>query len=82
MTLEDVNYLKTSRCEYPEKLNELYLERAEGARIRSKSKWLEMGEKNTGFFHKLEKQRLMNKRIDMIKNIGRKLFIEDNKILN
>ena len=82
LTLKDVNYLKTSRCEYQEKLNQLYLERAEGARIRSKSKWLEKGEKNTGFFHKLEKQRQMNKRIDMIKNNEGELFVEDNKILN
>ena len=53
--------LKFKRVEYQEKLNKLCLETSEGARIRSKCKWIEQGEKNTSFFHRLEKQRQSNK---------------------
>ena len=39
------------------KLDELYLERAQGAFIRSRAKWIEAGEKNSSYFSNLEKSR-------------------------
>ena len=38
-------------------LDELYLERAQGAFIRSRAKWIEAGEKNSSYFSSLEKNR-------------------------
>ncbi len=39
-----------------EELNSLYLEKAKGAFVRSRAKWLEFGEKNSVYFFNLEKQ--------------------------
>ena len=68
--------------EIQDELNKLYLEKAEGTRIRSKSKWLEQGEKNTTFFHRLEKQRQSNKNIEEIKNIEGHAIVDDTEMLN
>lgn len=38
-------------------MDKLYINKAEGASIRSKAKWLEEGEQNSRYFFKLEKQR-------------------------
>jgi len=38
-------------------LDQLYIGKAKGAFIRSRAKWLEEGEQNSGYFFKLEKQR-------------------------
>lgn len=40
--------------------DELYAEGAMGAFVRSRSKWLEDGEKNSIYFHNFEKQRHLN----------------------
>lgn len=46
-------------------LDSLYLERAKGAFIRSRARWLEEGEKKTYFFG-LEKQRQTKKKINIL----------------
>lgn len=38
-------------------LDEIYLNKAQGAYIRSRAKWIEDGEKNTSYFSNLEKRR-------------------------
>ena len=47
----DLNYL-----EYKNKLEQIYEEKANGAKIRSKCEWYEFGEKSSKFFLNLEKQ--------------------------
>ena len=39
-----------------------------GAQIRSKEKWIELGEKNNSYFLGLEKQRQVNKSINKLKD--------------
>jgi len=45
------------------KLDEIYLEKASGAFVRSRARWIEEGEKNTTYFYGLEKSRQSKKRI-------------------
>ena len=52
-------------------LNEMYNEIAKGAQIRSKSKWIEEGEKNTKCFLGLEKKQQTNNTIFEIKTNGK-----------
>ncbi len=47
-------------------LDDLFLEKARGAFIRSRAKWLEFGEKNSAYFFNLEKKRGSNKRISSL----------------
>lgn len=47
-------------------LDNLYLEKANGAFIHSRARWLEEGEKNSSYFLNLEKQRQTNKKIQML----------------
>lgn len=42
-------------------LDNLYIEKAKGAFIRSKAKWIEQGEKNSSYFYSLEKRRQTKK---------------------
>lgn len=44
-------------------LDNLYLEKAKGAFIRSRARWIEEGEKNTSYFFSLEKHRQTKKKI-------------------
>ena len=46
------------------KLDELYIEKAKGAYIRSRSKWLEEDEQNSAYFFRLEKNRSLLATID------------------
>lgn len=39
------------------KLDDFYLNRAQGAFIRSRAKWMEVGVKNSSYFSRLEKSR-------------------------
>lgn len=48
---------KNKLMELQTKLDDLYLEKAQGAFIRSRAKWIEAGEKNSSYFSKLEKSR-------------------------
>lgn len=47
-------------------LDNLYLEKAKGAFVRSRARWLEEGEKNTTYFFSLEKQRQTKKKIQQL----------------
>lgn len=49
-----------------EELNSLYLEKAKGAFVRSRAKWLEFGEKNSAYFFNLEKQHGRKRTIDSL----------------
>ena len=42
---------------FQSKLDEMYINKANGAYIRSRARWIEEGEKNTAYFCKLEKRR-------------------------
>lgn len=44
-------------------LDNLYLEKAKGAFIRSRARWIEEGEKNTSYFFSLEKHRQTKRKI-------------------
>lgn len=47
-------------------LDKLYINKAKGAFIRSKAKWLEEGEQNSSYFFKLEKQRQIRNSINKL----------------
>lgn len=47
---ERINYLKS-------RLDVMYLNKAKGAYVRSRARWIEEGEKNTAYFCNLEKRR-------------------------
>ena len=51
-------------------LDSFYLEKAKGAFICSRARWLEEAEKNTSYFFGLEKQRQTKKIELLINNIG------------
>lgn len=38
-------------------LDELFTQRAQGAYVRSRAKWIEQGEKNSSYFYHLEKKK-------------------------
>lgn len=48
------------------KLDELYLEKAQGAYVRSRAKWIEEGEKSSAYFCRLEKQRQINNSVSSL----------------
>lgn len=51
-------------------LDEIYLEKAKGAFVRSKAKWIEQGEKNSSYFYGLEKRRQNKKCITKLYKNG------------
>ena len=53
----------------------MYLEKAKGAFIRSRARWIEEGENNSSYFFSLEKQRQTKKSI-------RKLNINDTIVVD
>ena len=67
---------KNKLMELQAKLDDLYLERAQGAFIRSRAKWTEAGEKNSSYFSNLEKSRQQRNSITslMINGIENKDF--------
>lgn len=70
----DNNQLKTEITNVEAEIENLYHYRAKGAQIRSRLQLLEEGEKNTKYFHNLEKSRQTRKNIISLK--------KDNVILN
>ena len=66
LTLEEQTELNNLQSH----LDNIYLEKAKGAFIRSRARWIEEGEKNSSYFFSLEKQRQTKKNI-------RKLNIND-----
>lgn len=57
-------------------LDNFYLNKAKGAFIRSRARWMEHGEKNSSYFFNLEKLRQTNKKIDKLAING---IITDNQ---
>lgn len=62
------------------KFDNLYLEKAKGAFIRSRARWLEEGENNSSYFFNLEKQRQTKKKIQKLSING--IIIEDDDQIN
>ena len=50
------------------KLAQIYKERSEGAKVRSRSRWWEEGEKSTTYFHGLEKKNDSDEEYGTLKN--------------
>ena len=61
------------------KLDQLFTQRAQGAYIRSRAKWIEQGEKNSSYFFSLERRRQERNSINvlMVNNVE----CSDNKII-
>ena len=62
-------------------MSKIYSDKAKGAQIRSRIKWVEEGEKNTKFFLGLEKARQTRKNITALNDNKGKLIKEQSKIL-
>ena len=68
-----------SRFEIVKKELEVYqLHKARGAQVRSKTKWIEDGEKNTKYFLRLEKSRGSNNTITSIQDEGNSTILFDH----
>lgn len=62
------------------KLDDMYRDKANGAFIRSRARWIELGEKNTSYFYGLEKHRQSKKRINKLKKND--IITDDQKQIN
>lgn len=51
---------------FQSQLDKLFLEKANGAYVRSRARWIEEGEKNSSYFFNLEKQRQAKKKIQSL----------------
>lgn len=54
------------------RVDNLYIQKAQGAYVRSRAKWIEQGEKNSSYFFGLERRRQEGNKIDL-------LMINDSK---
>lgn len=61
-------------------LDNLYLDKARGAFIRSRARWIEEGEKNSSYFFNLERQRQAKKKISKLSING--VVTEDLELIN
>ena len=77
--IDKVN-IETEKNELRNKIDVIYLEKAKGAQVRSKVKWLEDGERNTKYFLSLEKKHQTNNIINKIK-VDNKTYTETHEIL-
>ena len=59
----------------------IYLEKARGAQVRAREKWVEQGEKNTSFFLGLEKKRQVKKAITKLKSSTGEIISDQAEIL-
>uniref|UniRef100_A0A3B3HKX7 Reverse transcriptase domain-containing protein n=1 Tax=Oryzias latipes TaxID=8090 RepID=A0A3B3HKX7_ORYLA len=75
--LSEENVIEVNKLQ--SKLDELYTEKAKGAFIRSKAKWMEDGEKNSTYFFNLEKSRQRKKTITKLQ-IENSLVDDQNNI--
>ena len=64
-----------------EKLNELYADKIKGNQIRSRTKWIEHGEKNSSYFLGLEKTRQSRKTISQLYDENNQITQDQDKIL-
>lgn len=72
--LSEEELLQLSECQ--NKLD-IYKQKAQGAFVRSRRKWLEKGEQNSSYFFCLEKSKLKNSSIDALKMNGK--LVNDHK---
>ncbi len=70
----------TERKALKKELDDLYLDRAAGAQVRSKVKWVEEGERSTSYFLAVEKQRQSGNSIKALKENG-EMYTDDKDIL-
>ena len=75
--LTDEEQIMLSECQ--DKLDNIYRRKAEGAFIRSRTKWLEEGEKCSSFFFNLEKSKNKKQTIDILNIHGSS--VTDSKII-
>ena len=77
---QDEHLLKNIE-ELETRLGNIYAEKAKGAQIRSREKWVELGEKNNSYFLGLEKKRQIKKSINKLRH-NNEIITEQNEILN
>ncbi len=85
----EINSLVVNTQELPEnsaklqslqsQLDELYSEKANGAYIRSRARWIEKGEKSSSYFFGLEKQRQTKKKISKLRI--NEIITDDQKVI-
>ncbi len=85
----EINSLVVNTQESPEnsaksqslqsQLDELYSEKANGAYIRSRARWIEKGEKSSSYFFGLEKQRQTKKKISKFRI--NEIITDDQKVI-
>ena len=74
-------YLQSQYLKLKQKLEINYLEKARGAQIRARAKWIEQGEKNTKFFLNLEKIRARQNTITRLRQTSSQLITNQGQIL-
>jgi hypothetical protein len=74
VTKENAKFLPDKINVIENKLSKIYSDRAKGAQISSRIKWVEEGEKNTKFFLGFEKARQTRKNITALKDNKGKLI--------
>ncbi len=79
---EILKILTREKDELRKKVDEISIQKAAGAQIRSRAKWVEKGEKNTNFFLNLEKHRQTNNRFACIKKANGNLLWSSEEMLN
>ena len=62
-------------------IKKIFQEKAEGSKIRSRSKWFEQGEKPTSYFHNLEKYHAKNKDWTVIMNDEKQLVYGTDEVM-
>ncbi len=67
--------------ELHDQLEKHYEKQAKGAQVRSRAAWVEKGERSTGYFFGLEKNKQSQRCISSVKNTDGKVIKEQNAIL-
>ena len=62
-------------------IGKIYDEKAKGAQIRSREKWIELGEKNNSYFLGLEKQRQIKKSINKLTSGDGNILTDQGELL-
>jgi len=75
-----VNYLEAEHNQLKQELCLIYENRGKGSIVRSKTQWIEQGEKPTKYFFNLEKQNYSHKTIKELKHPEGKSAIKEEEI--
>ena len=76
------NFLDKDIEELENNITKIYEQKAKGAQIRSREKWVEFGEKNNSYFLGLEKQRQVKKSINKLKGENGEILTDQSDILS